>query len=68
MYEVQVKDIDQVKLLNQIQGELQGNVWSPAQPGRNGHILMSKEEKIQFQDALETAGLEYKVQSENVKE
>lgn len=55
-------------MLNQIQGELHGNVWSPAQPGRNGYVLMSKDDKFNFQDALGTAGVEYKVQSENVKE
>lgn len=68
LFEVQANDINQAKLLNQIENEVHGDVWSHALPGRPGYVLVSKDEKQKFKDALETAGLNYKVEAENIKE
>ncbi|XP_026325008.1 uncharacterized protein LOC113233995 [Hyposmocoma kahamanoa] len=68
LFEVQAKDTSQAKLLNQIENEAHGDIWSHALPGRPGYVLISKDEKHKFQDALEAAGLEYKIQTENIKE
>lgn len=68
LFEVRAKDTNEAELLNHIENEVNGDIWSYALPGRPGYVLVSKEEKQKFKDALETAGLEYKIEAENIKE
>lgn len=68
VYEVNVKNVDEIKLINDLENELLLDVWSHALPGKPGQILVSKEQSKTFEDALKAAGVDYKIEVENIKE
>lgn len=63
-----VKDVDQVKLVNQLESELNLDVWSHALPGRPGQVLVPRVLRQQFENALTAAAVQYNVEVENIKE
>ncbi|XP_049878430.1 carboxypeptidase B-like [Pectinophora gossypiella] len=67
VYQVSVKDVAQVKQLNEISGEVNADIWSHAVPGHPGQILVSRELKDLFEEALRSAGLDYTIEVDNVK-
>ncbi|XP_050355256.1 carboxypeptidase B-like [Nymphalis io] len=68
LYEVKVTDLDQVDKLNAIVQDMNVDLWSYAIPGREGLILVAKNMKPLFENALNKIGVEYKIDTENIKE
>lgn len=68
MYEVDVKTVDQIKLINELENQLYLDVWAHAVPGHPGQVLVQKDNREQFESALKDAGVQYKVEVENIKE
>lgn len=63
-----MKNIDETKLINDLEHHLGLDVWSHAVPSRPGLIMVSKDQKDSFQNILSNEGIEFKIESENVKE
>ncbi|XP_030023350.2 carboxypeptidase B [Manduca sexta] len=68
IYEVSVKDYDQGKFFNQLQYELDVDLWSYAAPERPGMVRVSKHKRSEFEDVLIANNIEFKIRTENVKE
>ncbi|XP_047538952.1 carboxypeptidase B-like [Vanessa atalanta] len=68
LYEVKVNDLVQVDELNAIVEEMNLDLWSYAIPGREGLILVAKNMKPLFENAVNKIGVEYKIVTENIKE
>ncbi|KAJ8721058.1 hypothetical protein PYW08_006523 [Mythimna loreyi] len=68
VYEVEVNSIDQGKLVHDVEDNLFLDVWSDAVPGRPGQVLVPKVQREVFEHFLNEAGVQYKVQVENVRE
>ncbi|XP_075982310.1 carboxypeptidase B-like [Anticarsia gemmatalis] len=68
LYEIPVKTTDQAELVNYLTVTLDLDVWSHALPGRAGVILVPKEKKALLQNELSAAGVEFKIQTDNIKE
>lgn len=63
-----MKTPDQIELVNHLSRNLDLDVWSHALPGHDGQVLVPKEKKVLFQNELKAAGVEFKVESDNIKE
>nr|CAF25190.1 carboxypeptidase [Helicoverpa armigera] len=68
LYKVTVKTTDQTELVNYLSHALDLDVWSHALPGRAGQVLVPKEKKAQFQNELKGAGVEFNVETDNIKD
>ena len=63
-----MKTTDQIELVNHLSHSLDLDVWSHALPGRDGQVLVPKDKKMLFQNELEAAGVDFKVETDNIKE
>nr|UPI76692.1 M14 metal carboxypeptidase 15 [Antheraea yamamai] len=68
LYEIKVKHVDETKFINNLAHEWGLDLWSHAVPGRPGLVMVSKGKRESFQNILNSEGIEFKIQSENVKE
>ncbi|KAH9631298.1 hypothetical protein HF086_003734 [Spodoptera exigua] len=68
LYKVSVKTTDQVELVNYLSKALDLDVWSHAIPGHDGQVLVPKDKKPLFQNELKAAGVEFQIESDNIKE
>ncbi|KAJ8721056.1 hypothetical protein PYW08_006521 [Mythimna loreyi] len=68
LYKVLVKSADQVQLVNHLSHSLDLDVWAHALPGRDGQILVPKETKVLFENELQAAGVEFQIETDNIKE
>ncbi|XP_030023348.2 carboxypeptidase B [Manduca sexta] len=68
VYEVRVKHHDQTQYFNQLQYQLDVDVWSYAAPGRPGSILVSKDKRVELEELLTAEDIEFEVKTENIKE
>uniref|UniRef100_A0A1E1WBL5 Peptidase M14 domain-containing protein n=1 Tax=Pectinophora gossypiella TaxID=13191 RepID=A0A1E1WBL5_PECGO len=68
LFGVDVDNVDQAQLVNGLENRLGVDVWSHALPGRPGQILVPKDQKQQFQETLDDAGITYHVVVKNIKE
>ncbi|KOB67379.1 Carboxylesterase [Operophtera brumata] len=68
LYDVSVNFEDQAKFIMELQNRLNLDVWSEAVPGRAGKILVARNQRDTFQEALKVTGIEYNVEVENIKE
>lgn len=68
LYNVVVKDVKEAQLVNELEYIIPIDIWTYAKPGQPGQILVSKEDKQQFLDKLEYAGVTYSVLIENIRE
>jgi hypothetical protein len=68
IYDVIVKDSEQASLFNQLENEIPIDIWLAPRPGRNGQISVSKDYKDQFENALNSAQVEYVATITNIKE
>lgn len=68
LYEVKVNSLDQVQEVQSIAQYINADVWSYALPGREGLIMVAKEFKETFENALRIINVEYKIDSSNIKE
>ncbi|XP_053616168.1 carboxypeptidase B-like [Plodia interpunctella] len=67
LYEVKVQNIQQAKILREMESQFV-DVWSDAFPNRPGQVLVNKNMRKMFQEALTSAGIEYTVLSDNILE
>ncbi|XP_013200770.2 carboxypeptidase B [Amyelois transitella] len=67
LYEVSVQNMQQAKILSEMESHFV-DVWSRAFPNRPGQVLVNKEMKELFQEALTSAGIEFKILSDNIRE
>ncbi|XP_026333689.1 carboxypeptidase B-like [Hyposmocoma kahamanoa] len=68
LYNIVVKDVQQAELVNELGYQIPIDIWTYAKPGQPGQILVSKEDKQQFLDALHDAGVAYSILTENIRE
>ncbi|KAI5638984.1 zinc carboxypeptidase domain-containing protein [Phthorimaea operculella] len=68
LFEITVENEEQQKLVHEIETDLNLDIWSDAIPSRAGVVLVPKEVRQQFEEKLQDAGVEYKVNLENIKE
>ncbi|XP_075982294.1 carboxypeptidase B-like [Anticarsia gemmatalis] len=68
LYDINVKTIDEGRVVNDLENELLLDVWTHAVPGRAGQVLVPKVKRKIFENALKGAGVEYNVQVENIKD
>ncbi|CAH0718911.1 unnamed protein product, partial [Brenthis ino] len=68
LYEVKVHNLNQVDDLNAILENLNLDIWSHAVPGSDGFILVAKDLKETFENKLRSIGVEYKIDTANIKE
>ncbi|KAJ8728565.1 hypothetical protein PYW07_006261 [Mythimna separata] len=68
LYKVSVKSADQIELVNHLSSSLDLDVWSHALPGRDGQVLVPKETKVLFENELKAAGVEFTIETDNIKE
>ncbi|XP_035443464.2 carboxypeptidase B isoform X3 [Spodoptera frugiperda] len=68
LYKVSVKTTDQVELVNYLSKALDLDVWSHAIPGHDGQVLVPKDKKSLFQNELKAAGVEFQIESDNIKD
>lgn len=68
LYNIVVENEEQAKLVNGLENQIPIDIWMYAMPGRPGQILVSKEDRRQFVDAVENAGIAYTVLTENIRE
>lgn len=57
-----------MKFINELENQIPIDIWTFAKPGQPGQILVSKEDKQQFKDALKEAGVTYSILTENIRE
>lgn len=63
-----MKDVKEAQFVNELEYIIPIDIWTHAKPGQPGQILVSKEDKQQFLDKLEYAGVTYSVLIENIRE
>lgn len=63
-----MNSIDQGKLVHDVEHEMFLDVWSDAIPGNPGKVLVPKVKRDIFENFLKDAGVQYKVEVENIKE
>ncbi|KAJ8721055.1 hypothetical protein PYW08_006520 [Mythimna loreyi] len=68
LYKVSVKSADQTELVNHLSHSLDLDVWVHALPGHDGQVLVPKEKKELFQNELKAAGVEFIIETDNIKE
>lgn len=68
MYEFSVKNGAEAKLMQQLEQELDLDIWAHPGPSRPGTVLVPKQMKGEFEYKLKFAGIQYKVQVDNIKE
>ncbi|CAH2088363.1 unnamed protein product [Euphydryas editha] len=68
LYEIRVNDYDQVEQVNAIIDDMNLDRWSFAVPGQDGLVLVAEGMKPLFENALNDIGVEYKIETENIKE
>ncbi|KAL0879727.1 hypothetical protein ABMA27_003440 [Loxostege sticticalis] len=68
LYEVVVKNAEQAVFVNGLENEIPIDVFSYANTGRAGEILVSKEQKMEFEAKLTSMDVDYSILTENIKE
>ncbi|KAL0830106.1 hypothetical protein ABMA28_003563 [Loxostege sticticalis] len=68
LYEVIAKNEDQAKFVNGLENRIPIDIFVYANTDRAGQILVPKEQKMNFEATLESMGVEYRVQVENIRE
>ncbi|CAH0663682.1 unnamed protein product [Spodoptera exigua] len=68
LYEVDVYSVEQTKLVNEFENELLLDIWSYAAPGHPGKVLVPKAKREIFENFLKQNRVQYKVETENIKE
>ncbi|KAL0879726.1 hypothetical protein ABMA27_003439 [Loxostege sticticalis] len=68
LYEVVVKNAKQAVFVNGLENEMLVDVFSYANTGRAGEILVPKEQKMEFEAKLMSMDVEYSILSKNIKE
>ncbi|KAH9631287.1 hypothetical protein HF086_003723 [Spodoptera exigua] len=68
LYEVDVYSVEQTKLVNEFESELLLDIWSYAAPGHPGKVLVPKAKREIFENFLKQNRVQYKVETENIKE
>lgn len=68
MYEIRVNDYEQVTKVNDIIDDMNLDRWSFAIPGQDGLVLVAEGMKPLFENALNDIGVEYKIDTANIKE
>lgn len=63
-----MKTTDQIELVNHLSHHLDLDVWSHAVPGHDGQVLVPVEKKTLFQNELKAAGVEFNIETDNIKE
>lgn len=63
-----MNDVDQAMLVNKLENQMEIDMWARAMPDRPGQVLVSKEHKEEFLNALDNAGVAYSIETENIKE
>ncbi|KAG7304835.1 hypothetical protein JYU34_010214 [Plutella xylostella] len=68
VYEFSVKNGAEAKLMQQLEKELDLDIWAHPGPSRPGTVLVPKQLKGEFEYKLKFAGIQHKVQVDNIKE
>ncbi|CAH1634685.1 unnamed protein product [Spodoptera littoralis] len=68
VYEVDVHSVEQTKLVHDFENDLLLDIWSHAVPGHPGKVLVPKAKRDIFENFLEQNHVQYKVETENIKE
>lgn len=68
LYNIVVQNAEQANLVNALENQIPIDIWSYATPSRPGQILVPKEDRQQFLDALDNAGVAYSIHTENIRE
>ncbi|XP_026736474.1 carboxypeptidase B-like [Trichoplusia ni] len=68
LYKITVKTPEQIELVNYLSQTLDLDVWSNAVPGRAGQVLVQKDKKALFQNELKGAGIEFTLETDDIKE
>ncbi|XP_059062397.1 carboxypeptidase B-like [Achroia grisella] len=68
LYEITVQNVEQTRLVTELEELLHVSVFTHAVPGRSGQVLVSKERRGHFETKLSAEGIEYKVIVENIKD
>ncbi|XP_045453546.1 carboxypeptidase B-like [Melitaea cinxia] len=68
LYEIRVNDYEEVTKVNDIIDDMNLDRWSFAIPGQDGLVLVAEGMKPLFENALNDIGIEYKIETANIKE
>ncbi|XP_063831851.1 carboxypeptidase B-like [Ostrinia nubilalis] len=68
LYEIVVKNEEQSNFVNGLENDLPIDVFVYANTGRNGQILVPKDQKANFETLLASKDVEYSIKVENIRE
>ncbi|XP_026754548.2 carboxypeptidase B-like [Galleria mellonella] len=68
LYEVTITNEEQAKLIKQLENQIPVDVWTHLVPGNTGQILVPKDQRKEFQNELSAIGIEYKIETDNIRE
>ncbi|XP_035443467.2 carboxypeptidase B-like [Spodoptera frugiperda] len=68
VYEIDVQSVEQTKLVHDFENDLHLDIWSHAVPGHPGKVLVPKDKRDIFENFLVENRVQFKIETENVKE
>ncbi|KAL4703324.1 hypothetical protein ACJJTC_013090 [Scirpophaga incertulas] len=68
LYKITVQNLEETKLVNQLENVLQVDVWAHPLPNRPGQVLVPENTKQYFENELFAAGIQFEIVVKNIKD